>query len=630
VRTAFGRSYAGQIKIFLLLLVVFLAVAIYFDFHLLVVARNAVQDEAGQRLGVEADLLRAELERDQMLRGLAAERGTPPFVPPTFLDRLARLHGLRRVDLLNLEGRVLSSSQPDRVGADDPFLLADGGRETRRLLAGETAVTPLDRAGFLPEASLAAYRPIRGPAHDTRAFIRLERDVPLLASVDLDLRTIAALQAGGLAFVLALVVLFARWLLRPYRRLQRAAGLSPKALRADPTASDDADALVAVVQGVLEKMRAQEGEFRALEHGSSPGPGGGMRQASRLLAGMTSAALVFDAQGRLVSSNGAAERLLGVAANAAGLFAAQPRLADLVGAAVSGGAARSREVVTLRGAGGRDSHLGVMLSPIRAASPDGAAGEVDGAVCLLTDLTEIRSLRERARLRDNLANLGEMSAGIAHEFRNALAVIQGHARLGIRVAAGGNAAHHEAILREVTRLQRVVGDFLRYAKPQTPDLRPLALEALVFDLAQEFRSDPAQAGVALRLEGEFPQVTADDTLLRQAVGNLLRNAGEALREAGSREPVVVLRGVLEPERGLLRLEVEDNGPGIPAEHLTHVFTPFFTTRDGGTGLGLPLVQKVAALHLGMVEAAARPGGGARIVLTLPLRPEAAASIDLVA
>lgn len=626
---AFSRSYAGQIKMFLVLLVVFLAVAIYFDFHLLVVARNAVQDEAGQRLGVEADLVRAELERDQMLRGLAAAPGTPPFVPPTFLDRLARLHGLRRVDLLNLEGRVLSSSQPERVGAADGFLLQDGGRETRRLLAGETAVTPLDRAGFRPEASLAAYRPIRDTAHETRAFIRLERDVPLLASVDLDLRTIAAVQAGGLAFVLALVVLFARWLLRPYRRLQRAAGLSPTALRADPNASDDADALVAVVQGILEKMRAQEGEFRALEHE------GAMRPAARLLAGMTSAALVFDADGRLVSSNEAAERLLGVGARDAGraaadLFAAQPRLAGLVAAAASGGAARSREVVEYRGSAGRDSHLGVMLSPIRAAAvADGSPGRVEGAVCLLTDLTEIRSLRERARLRDNLATLGEMSAGIAHEFRNALAVIQGHARLGVRAAAAG-AAHDEAILREVTRLQRVVGDFLRYAKPQTPDLRPLSLEALVCDLAQEFRAEPLHAGIALKTEGEFPQVTADDTLLRQAIGNLLRNAGEALREAVTQDALVIVRGVPEPERGLLRLEVEDNGPGIPAEHLGHVFTPFFTTRDGGTGLGLPLVQKVAALHLGMAEAGARPGGGARVVLTLPIRPESAGAIDLVA
>jgi signal transduction histidine kinase len=265
-----------------------------------------------------------------------------------------------------------------------------------------------------------------------------------------------------------------------------------------------------------------------------------------------------------------------------------------------------------------------MLSPIRAAG-----GTIEGAICLLTDLTEIRSLRERARLRDNLATLGEMSAGIAHEFRNALAVIQGHARLGVR-AAGGAAAHDEAILREVTRLQRVVGDFLRYAKPQTPDLRPVALGTLVEDLAHEFRAEPLHAGIALEIQGEFSQVTADDTLLRQAIGNLLRNAGEALREAGTKDPFVVVRGVLEADRGLVRLEVEDNGPGIPAEHLSHVFTPFFTTRDGGTGLGLPLVQKVAALHLGMAEAGARPGGGARVVLSLPVRPEAAAAIDLVA
>ncbi|HET8946843.1 MAG TPA: hypothetical protein VFQ07_07660, partial [Candidatus Polarisedimenticolia bacterium] len=116
---AFLRSYAGQIKIFLVLLVLFLAVAIWFDFHLLVVARNAIQEEAGLRLGVEADLLRAELERDRMLTAgqTANEAGRgpagaaeAPFVPPAFLERLARLHDMRRVDLLSAEGRVITSS----------------------------------------------------------------------------------------------------------------------------------------------------------------------------------------------------------------------------------------------------------------------------------------------------------------------------------------------------------------------------------------------------------------------------------------------------------------------------------------------------------------------------------------
>ena len=108
------RSYAGQIKIFLVLLVMFLAVAIYCDVHLLVLARNAVQDEAGERLGLEADLARAELERVQMIRGLQAGPGTAPYIPPTYLDHMARLKGLSQIDILAADGHVVSSSVPAR------------------------------------------------------------------------------------------------------------------------------------------------------------------------------------------------------------------------------------------------------------------------------------------------------------------------------------------------------------------------------------------------------------------------------------------------------------------------------------------------------------------------------------
>lgn len=634
---AFGRSYAGQIKIFLVLLVLFLAVAIYFDFHLLVIARNAIQEEAGLRLGVEADLLRTELERDDMLRPASPTEATP-FVPPAHLERLVRVHNLRRVDLLAIDGRVVASSDPARIGRSDPFLLRDGGRERRRVLAGATAVTPLDRAGRSPFATLAAYRPIRNRAYETQAILRLEREVPALASVDLDLRSIAALQAGGLAFVLLLVLLFARWLLRPYRRLQQAAGL---AAVPDPSAGmDDAEALVTAVQGVLEKMRAQEGELLALKgsaeraSGSAPGLPG-----ERLLSGMTSAALVFDGAGRLVTLNAAAEKLLSVGPqppgrSASDLLAAHPPLLDLVRGGLGRGEARSREVVTLRGRDGRPAHVGVMLSPIRGTGAGTGDAAIEGVVCLLTDLTEIRALRERARLRDNLAILGEMSAGIAHEFRNALAVIQGHARLQSRALAQNPArGHAEAIEREVARLLKVVGDFLRYARPTTPDLAETDLARLVREAVDDLRADPGNALVTVSVEGSFPSLFADETLLRQALQNLLRNASEAVREAGGivAPRTIVVRGREEPGEGKrVRIEVEDDGPGIPPADRGHIFTPFYTTKQEGTGLGLPLVQKAAALHDGTVEALPREGGGTIMVLILPLRPAPPVPIDLVA
>jgi PAS domain S-box-containing protein len=670
------RSYAGQIKIFLVLLVMFLAVAIYCDVHLLVLARNAVQDEAGERLGLEADLARAELERDQMIRGLQAGPGTAPYIPPTYLDHMARIKGLSQIDILASDGRVVSSSAPARVGTTDAWLVADDGRARRLLLSGETAVTPLSRVAGTARASLAAYRPIHDRTRAAVAFIRVEREEPLLAAVDFNLRTIAALQAGGLIFVLGLVILFAQWLLRPYRRLQRAAVEAPISVTpSGPGSTDEADVLVGAFQGVVDKLRDQESELVALKRRVA-GPvgsgftGGGFAAGEapageRLLAGMTSAALVFDGEGRLQTLNAAAESLLGIgAASAAGrryddLLATHARLVELLRRALEAGEGRSREVVTLRGADGRTGHIGAMLSPIRSVVPatGGRAAGVEGVVCLLTDLTEIRLLRERGRLRENLAGLGELSAGIAHEFRNALAVIQGHARLAEKTAAlkGAPSEHATAILREVGRIQAVVTDFLRYARPQTPDLHEIDLDALVREVAEGFRAETRRVAISLRVEGVFPRLCADENLLGQALMNLLRNAAEAIESAagaangalapvassdgatrggaagGGTAPAIVLRGVPEPgERGGVRLEVEDNGPGIPPADLPHVFAPFFTTREEGTGLGLALVQKTAALHDGLAEAENLAGGGTRISLVLPYRPNAAPAADLVA
>jgi signal transduction histidine kinase len=665
------RSYAGQIKIFLGLLVMFLAVAIYCDVHLLVMARNAVQDEAGERLGLQADLARAELERDQMIRGLLAGPGTAPYIPPTYLDHMARIKGLLQIDILAADGRVVSSSVPARVGTTDAFLVADDGRVRRLLLSGETVVTPLSRVPGTARASLAAYRPIHDRTRVAVAFIRVEREEPLLAAVDFNLRTIAALQAGGLVFVLGLVILFAQWLLRPYRRLQRAAVEAPISVAASGDGStDEADVLVGAFQGVVDKLRDQESELAALKRrvtgpagvGARAGgalTAGGAPAGDRLLAGMTSAALVFDGEGRLQTLNAAAESMLGIGAPAAAgrryddLLAMHARLVELVRRALEAGEGRSREVVTLRGPDGRTGHIGAMLSPIRPAGPaDGRAG-VEGVVCLLTDLTEIRLLRERGRLRENLAGLGELSAGIAHEFRNALAVIQAHARLAEKTAAikGAPSEHATAILREVGRIQSVVTDFLRYARPQTPDLHEIDLDALVREVAGGFRAETRRVTIALRLEGTFPRIYADENLLGQALMNLLRNAAEAIevdgavasegRAAGGfvpggaerdgASPAIVVRGVPEPgERGGVRLEVEDNGPGIAPADLPHVFAPFFTTREEGTGLGLALVQKTAALHDGQAEVENLAGGGTRISLVLPYRPNAAPVADLVA
>lgn len=636
------RTYEGQIKAFLVLLVLFLAVAIYCNVHLLVIARNAIQEEAGQRLAREADLVLADLERDQMVRGLRRAPAEVPYIPPTYLDRIARIEGMRSIAILSIDGRILSSSDPAKVGTDDLFLAAPDGLARRTLAIGRSVITPLDRAAGSGHATLGAYSPIRDRRRELIAVIHVEREMPVLAGVDRSLRAIAALQAGGLVLLLILVILFARWLLQPYRRLLSAAAEAPGALRglSGTTAHDGTDELLGAFRGVLDKLRDQEQALAALTPNDQARAGGRAFPGERLIGGMTSAVLVFDAEGRLAVLNPAAARLLDLdRASATGspyfdLFRGHPRLIALIEESLRSGRGHSREVLPLSGPSGRQTHLGAMISPIRPLAEGGdGARSIDGVICLLTDLTEIKALRERVGLKENLVALGEMSAGIAHEFRNSLATIQGYARLIARSSGGksgedGEREHAEAILREVKSVERVVRDFLRYARPADLDLHEVDLARMIRDEVADFAGEYDGRGVRIEVEGTFAPIQADETLLRQAIQNLLRNAAEALTGRNGEAPAgsngdgcIIVRGGDDPaDPGGVRITIIDNGPGIGREDLNRLFTPFFTTKERGTGLGLALVQKAAVLHDGRVEVTSEPGQGASFTLILPGRP----------
>jgi signal transduction histidine kinase len=642
VRPALFRSYEGQIKMFLVLLVLFLAVAIYFNVHLLLIARNTIQDEAEERLALEADVVRAELERDQMIRGVSPAAPAQPYIPPTYLDRIARLRGLASIEILGLDGRVLSSSVPARVGRRDATLGGADEGPRRRLLSGGSVVRAAEGGGARG-LTLAAYRPIQDRSRTVVSAIRIEAEAPALASVDFNLRTIAALQAGGLVFVLVLVTLFARWLLQPYRRLAHAVAGAPgggSGLQAGPSPGEP-DFLVEAFQGVLDRLREQEGELHRLKQGGGDRPGSAALPGESLVRGMASAVLVFDREGRLAVLNPAAEALLGAdRAHAVGLwydqlFTGHPRLTELLEGCLRRGESHSREVITLPGADGRTLHLGAMISPVLPAAHATPGGPADGALCLLADLTEIKALRERVGLKENLAALGEMSAGIAHEFRNSLATIQGYARLIGREGGGGGSAGEdaEAILREIAGMRKIVDDFLRFARPAALDLGEVDLRSLVQELVGDLRSDPAGTAAEVTVEGGFPRIVADETLLRQALQNLLRNAAEAVAPESGGPPGtahrIVVRGAVAPDGGV-RIEVEDDGPGIPDDVLPRLFAPFFTTKEKGTGLGLALVQKAAVVHDGRVEVRRGARGGACFALILPARPGVALPVGPLA
>jgi signal transduction histidine kinase len=262
------------------------------------------------------------------------------------------------------------------------------------------------------------------------------------------------------------------------------------------------------------------------------------------------------------------------------------------------------------------THLGVTVSPLFDK-----AGELHGAICLFTDLTDVMDLEEQVRLKDSLARLGELAAGIAHEFRNGLATIHGYSRLvdidGLPPAAQ---RYILAIRAETDSLNEIVTNFLNFARPAQLTVVRVDLRSLLERLAAETIDERQVVGDAVRVTGEFPTVEGDEVLLRQAFDNLIRNAFEACAAAGT-PPRIVIEGQVDHGLSVARIAITDNGPGVDPATKDRLFRPFFTTKSSGTGLGLALVQKIVVTHNGRIAVSNASGGGAVFHVTLPCLPE---------
>jgi PAS domain S-box-containing protein len=401
--------------------------------------------------------------------------------------------------------------------------------------------------------------------------------------------------------------------------------------------------MTASMHGVIEKLRAQEKELARLHLLAQERAQESERLTEEVTRNMPTGLLLVNATGAISSTNPAAEEALGARPmryrSYKEILGPDSDLARMLSACLSDGETFHRSEVEHMTQDGEVRRLGVTISPIyrskglakaggpaarNAAASSGA--KVSGALCLMSDLTELAALQKQIRWKENLAALGEMSAGIAHEFKNALATISGYAQMIHSEAKPGDIRESsERILDQTRALTHVVTEFLRFAKPLEICYETVAMQALVERVAEELHEATPQCGV--ECEGTFVELPGDEALLRQALVNLTRNAAEAARAAGG-SPRVKISGTMEDLGGKRwqRICVSDNGPGIPERDLPKIFLPFYTTKSEGTGLGLAVVQKVALQHGGSIEARNRPDAGADFILWLPLRQEPSPSL----
>ena len=417
------------------------------------------------------------------------------------------------------------------------------------------------------------------------------------------------------------ILLLPRWLLRPYRQLIDEAARAPVATHPHD-ARDETEFVLETFQGVVAQLRAQQRELERLSAQASARAASAERFSERIVASVPSGLIAFDAGGRATMVNAPARTLLETDGDAEGrafdqLLRNAPDLIEMVRTCLNSGELYRREEVAAVCADGRARRLGVTVAPIDPQPGRGARG----AFCLLTDLTEVVQLREALALKRNLESLGEMSAGLAHEFKNALATLHGYAQLLERHELGERgAAAVAALLQEVRSLSEMVTAFLNFARPKPLDLDDVSLGGLVRDCAAELRPLFEERRVSLDIVGEFPEIRADERMLRQSLLNLLRNAAEAIDEEEA-ERRVTIEGSREggaAERSWAVVRITDTGAGIPLHDLQRIFIPFFTTKTKGHGVGLSLAHRVVTEHGGTLTAANAPSGGAVFTLRLPI------------
>ncbi len=340
-----------------------------------------------------------------------------------------------------------------------------------------------------------------------------------------------------------------------------------------------------------------------------------------ILRSVSSGVITFSRDGVVTTFNDAAASILRlrredvIGKTCTEVFGAQSVVARLLARALAHGDVITREEFELEIPHGGKIWVGVSTSLLK----DHAGGLI-GTTFVCTDLTEIKALQERVEMRERMMVLGEMSAGIAHEFRNLMGTILGAGKLIARQLPGGSPIHESVrtITHVISDMDHLVTQLLNFARKTEPDLAPVALEPwLKRAVEQVVEQAPApNLRVEVRCVPDLPVIRMDEILMRQALSNLVQNAIEAMPAGGD---LTVSAGVraLQGRRREVAVTIADTGVGIPKDRLAKIFLPFFTMKAKGTGLGLALVHKIVLLHNGRIEVESREGEGTTFHVFLP-------------
>ena len=375
----------------------------------------------------------------------------------------------------------------------------------------------------------------------------------------------------------------------------------------------DTSFIINAFQDVTRQLKEKEKELERLRALAEQRAENVESYNENILQCVTNGVMTFDRECRLTTINRAAEEMLGITRE-------QPVLKSCEELLGPGGIAQTvKETLEKKQPSARmeavlERSTGRLWLGYNTALLSDRHGAALGVILSFSDLTEVKRLQGQIELQERLKALGEMSAGIAHELRNPMAVMTGYLNL---LSKNADPAGQELIKRitiEINGMNRIIGDLLTFARPASLNRVNIDLRELIENcLSSVQQATGAASRIKTDLQLDTFEASLDEVLMRQALTNVIQNAVEAMPGEGT----LSLKSV--KARHEIRITVGDTGEGIAPEAIKKIFLPFFTTKDKGVGMGLALAHKVITAHGGRVEVASRQGKGTTFTMIFPLR-----------
>ncbi|MFQ5579806.1 MAG: ATP-binding protein [Nitrospiria bacterium] len=586
-------------------------------------AKNALDVELSRRLVGIAHLVADSINPNFLLRLQPGDEDTSLY--RLLLGKLLTVKEatkIKDIHLFNRENQVMVDlDETQRIGEENLLLEIDA-LELEKVWAGASISSILYR-GVDGNFYKVGYAPIRNRQGQIIAAVGVEVGVDFMLIVNQIQGQILWITLICAACIVLISFVLSRSMIHPIQGLATATeqvgkeGIYPKV---DLSRNDELGDLgnhfnrmidqLKVKDDLLKKMY-QEEKSRAEElEGTS----------QTLLKSIPSGVLGVDLKGHVTSCNRAAEEIMGISAVQltgkevmAGLGPFQA-LGKIILTTINAKREAKRDEILIDDPSFEDKRwIGVVTSLLRDTK-----GKHIGATAVFSDMTEIRKLQEEIQLKEQLAMLGELSAGLAHEIRNPLAAIQTLVEIFAHKSKGKEEKELAGeVIGEVTHLNQFVTDFLRFARSPSLHPEPTPVDEIVNAALGVAIPDLKKVNLTIErnIPKDLPKIHVDPYEFRRVLINVIQNAVQAMQGSGE------LTISSEFSNDCVILRIRDTGPGLQEDEIKKIFQPFFTTKQGGTGLGLAISHRIITGHGGSIYMKNNEIKGTSLFIEVPIHTE---------